>query len=218
VELQKIYVNISQASVLLPIVAGAFNYKLLTKPFKVLFYFFLLVTVMEIQARLSIDKYTNNMPGQHVYTLIEFLTFSAVFYLDTQKNSLNRRLIGFNSILFIGFAIVCAIHFGINNPNDQARGYSAIFLTVYALAYLYYLFTLDSIRYMWEYPMFWFCTGTLLSFTGTSLYVMAKSYLLEQAAETEKVSHLINAAINIIVSCLFAQTFICLKKQKKLLQ
>jgi hypothetical protein len=207
-----IYIKISQGSVLIPIIVGLIYYKALTRPFKVLFYFFIVSFLFEIQASLAAEIFHNNMPGQHLFTIVEFMAFSAVYYLHSRR-SIARYLIIINAIVFMGIAIAGVVSKGINMPNDLARGYSTVSLIIFTLIYFYHLFTIDDTRYMWEYPMFWVCVGMLIYFAGSVLYIMIRSELIHNVPLERNYADL-HRALNIIAYCLYAQSFRCLGKQK----
>lgn len=208
------YLNLSQVSSLIPVVAGIRYYKILPRPLKILFYFCVAGVFFEITSNYNKAIRGNNMGGQHLYTVVDFLSLSAVFYWQVEKRRL-RLLIGLNSLIFLGVALLDAywIH-TLRDPNDLSRGYASAFIILYALGYLYYLFTTDGTRYMWEYPMFWLCTGALAFHAGTVLYGMFKIYLLINAPKIEWASHVWNATLIIISKCLYAQSIRCVKKQK----
>lgn len=212
--LQERFINLSQASALIPVVTGIRNYKVLTRPFKFMLYFFILTVLFEIQSIIAIEIWTNNMPGQHLLTVVEFLSFSILYYSHTRKRTL-RLLITINALIFFTIAIWDAIWGrGIWISNDLARGYAASSMIVYVLGYLYYLFTIDDTRYMWEYPMFWICIGALVYFAGNSPYILSKLQLIETNLGVEWLFHLVHGGLNIIANCLYAQSFRCFKKQE----
>lgn len=213
-ELQKLYINLSQASVLIPIVAGVIHYKVLTRPFKILFYFFVISALTEISSIIAIALWRNNLPGLYIYTALEFSAFSLVFYQHTRKGDIGRKVIGINMVILILIVLAEFMCNGMSKPNDISRGYSSSFLSVYTLCYFYYLFYKDDILYLWEYPMFWICTGMLIYFGVNTLYFMTRSYLLNQAANWEWGYNYFHGALNIIAYYLYAQSFRCLGKRK----
>ncbi len=214
--LREIYLYTSSASILIPLITGIRNYKVLTKPFKLLLYFFLLTLFVEIQAEIFRQVGSgNNMPGLHVYTAIEFMAFSLLFYLQTSKRSL-RTLIMINALIFLIIAITDALWInGLRAHNDLSRSYSAISMTVYALSYLYYLFTVDDTRYMQEYPMFWICIGMLFYFASDAIFFSIRTLLIKDYKQISQNYNLAHAALNIITYCLYAQSFKCFRIQTK---
>jgi hypothetical protein len=213
-EFQKIYINLVQASTLVPIIAGIINYKALTKPYMVLFYFMIANVLFEIQALVAIEMFHNNLPGLYLFTFIEFLVFSTVFYLNTRKNSIARLLIIANVVVFIGIAVTEAVHNQMKIANDLSRGYSSACLIIYTLIYFFHLFTTDDIRYMREYPMFWICIAILIYFGPNVLYFMERSKLIKEYPSVEWGIDMFHGMLVIIANCLVAQSFICLKKYR----
>jgi signal transduction histidine kinase len=210
---KEIYLYASQASVLLPVIVGIRYYKLLTKPFKFMFWFFVLATLTEIQAEIVRWVYGNNLPGLHVYTVIEFFAFSMLFFWQIQTRGM-KLLILLNLLISITVAGTDAWMHGLKVPNELSRGFTALSMMAYALAYLYYLFTIDDTRYMKEYPMFWICIGMLVYFAGNALYFATKTHLIHENKNIAWGFHMAHAAFNIIAYCLYAQSFKCLGKQK----
>jgi hypothetical protein len=209
---QDFYLNLVQLSALLPIAMGIRYYKALTLPFKVLFYFSLAAVPFEIISRILTRVYTNNMPGQHLYTALEFLTFSLVFYMCTFRRRL-KLLIVINALIFLFLAVRDATH-NIWALNELSHGYAAASMMLYSLGYLYYLFTIDDTRYMKEYPMFWICISMLIYFALNVLYFLGESILILKNSQIAWGFHLTHGTLNIIANCLYAQSFRCFGKQK----
>lgn len=208
---------IAQASVLIPVIAGMLVYKKLTKSFRLFFWFFVLSIVSEVQARLTNIIFHNNMPGFHVFTMVEFLVFSTIYYLYFQKNSIMRPLIAVNTIIFLCIAFVDIFYF--KNILEQpilSRSYSSAFIVLYTLICFYHLLRKDDLQYSWVYPMFWVCVGALVYFAPNMLYFMLKKFLLTNAPDIEWISYHTHAAFNIIGNLLFAQSFRCFRKTKAL--
>ncbi len=207
-----IYITLSQASVLIPIVIGALYLKKLNTQFKVLFYFFVISALFEVQTNVCRDIYHNNMPGLHLFTFVEMLAFSFVYYLHFKQSRFISILIGINALIFIIAAILDAfVVNGIWAPNSISRTYSSVSLTCYSLIFFYYLFIRDFEHYSWEYPMFWISIGVLTYFGLNLFYFMLINYLTNNAAYTGQISLFTHAAINIVANCLFAQSFKCHK-------
>jgi hypothetical protein len=203
----------SEASVLIPVIVGIRYYKVLTKPFKFLLCFFVFAVLTEIQAETLRQLHYNNLAGLHVYIVAEFFAFSMLFYWQTQKNSL-RLLIAANLLALITIAIAVAWKQGLKGHNELSRGYAAVSMMVYALGYLYYLFTIDDTRYMKEYPMFWICIGMLVYFAGNALQFSTKMHMIKEDKGLSNGFNNVHAALNIIAYCLYAQSFRCSSKQK----
>lgn len=213
--LDAIFIKLSQASVLFPIIMGLIYYKKLTGPFRLLLYFFLSGFLFELQASVLKIFYQNNMPGLHLYTLVEGLVFSRIYYLHFQKNGVLRLFIGINTIVLIGACLADAfIISSIWGWNSFSRSYSSVSIVCYALAYFYFLFRNESTQYRTDQPMFWVATGTLFYFSCNTLYFMLNSSLVRNAYTAAFSGFIIHAAINIIAHLLYAQSFRCSRTQK----
>ena len=208
---QKIYITISQASVLAPILYGGKYYSLLSKQFKVLFAFFLITIFFEIQANIAIVLFHNNMPGLHLYTVVEMFTYSFVYYRHWSSKKILSFVISANTALFVIMALADAFFInGVFSPNTNSRTFASISLTIYALIYYYDLFKAEPYLYSWQYPMFWFSTGVMVYFGLNTFYFMLANYLYS-AHTIGNISSYIHAALNILSNCLIAQAFRCHK-------
>ncbi len=204
---------VSQVSVLLPIIAGWVYYKNLTYPFRILFYFFLLCIGFEIQATVAKNIYNNNMPGLHLFSIVQFLFFSTIYYYGFERSNIVRRVIFFNGIVAFIIAVIDAIFIdGITHTNTISRSYTGICMVIYTLIYLYQLFdTHHDNRYA---PMFWLTIAALVYFANNFLYFTIRRYLLINARTLETIPYYLYLSFNIIAHFLYAQSFRCFRKWK----
>jgi hypothetical protein len=208
--LRAIFVWLSQASIFLPIISGLINYRRLTTPFRALLYFFLASIGFEVQSIVLIDLYHNNMPGLHLFTFVEFLTFSFVFSVFFRRKKRLSQLMIVNAVLFVLLAVADAffVH-GIWQVNTIARSYSSISILAYALIYFYFMFRLDERNYTIEHPMFWVSVGTLVYFGSNTLYFIFREDLIARGSTALLIGGSIHALLNIIANFLYAQSFRC---------
>lgn len=210
-------VKLSQASILLPVLTGLMNYKRLTLPFKILFYFFLATIGFELQATILGAIYHNNLPGLHLFTVVEFMVFSLVYYLHFRKNNTVRLLISINAIVFIVVALADALFIhNIWANNTLARSYAAVSLISYTLIYLHFMFRIDDAEYSSKHPMFWISIGTLIYFGCNSMYFLLYNNIINNTAAAN-ISLYTYTVFNIISNCLYAQSFRCFNKHKAIL-
>jgi hypothetical protein len=206
---------VSQVSLLLPIIAGWVYYRKLTSPFRVLFYFFLLCIGFEIQAAATRIIYNNNMPGLHLFSVVQFLVFSTVYYQHFSAQIVLRRLIFINAVIAFIIALADALFIdGIMNSNTLSRSYAAVSMVVYTLIYLYQLFQQEPIHNNRYDSMFWFTIAVLIYFGNNWLYFMLRRYLLANAREIETLSYYLYLSLNIIAHFLYAQSFRCFREWK----
>lgn len=212
-----LFAIVSQVSLLLPIVAGWMHYKKLNRPFRLLYYFFLSCIGFELLAAGTRIIYNNNMPGLHLYAIVQFLIFSAVFFHHFKENSTVGRLILFNAIAAFMIAVADVFFIdGIMHNNTVARSYDATSMVIYALVYFYMLFRQDTrLSYNSSDPMFVFTIAVLLYFGNNMFYFMLRRYLLANARHIETFSYYMYLTLNIIAHFLYAQSFRCFNKWKK---
>lgn len=211
---QFLFIKVSQASVLLPVLAGWTQYKRLTFPFRVLFYFFVAGIGFEILSGILKAVCHNNIPGLHLLVFVEFLVFSTVYYCYFQKGSILRLFIGVNTIVFLAAWLADLFINGIWVWNVFSRSYSSVSLTCYTLIYFYFLFKRDTTQYSAQDSMFWVSIGALVYFGSNMLYFILHNVLAGKAYNTAVMSIYFHAAINIIAHFLYAQAFRCFRITK----
>jgi hypothetical protein len=210
-----VYIYISQASVLLPIIVAWVYYPKLNYPFRVLFYFFLLCLGFEILARELRVIYGNNMPGLHLYTIVQFLMFSVVFYHQFINNKNLQRLILVNCVIAFVIALSDALFTSdIFHSNLISRGYCSTFIILYTLICFFQVFSEDRPFFNRDNPVFWFNIAVLVYFANNLLYFMFRDYLLIHASKVETFSYCIYINLNIIAHLLYALSFRCFRKWK----
>jgi hypothetical protein len=207
-------VKLSQASVLIPLIWGISKYKYIADYQKVLFLLLLVAVPFEIQASLFKKVYHNNMPGLHLYTVVEFVLTSIIFikYFVFKKSM--RNLITVNMLLLILLALLDGTVFnGIWHSNTYARTYASISLLIYALYYFHYTLqaTLAQEPAI-KQPMFWIAIGILVYYSINILYFMLNNYLVSYHYYIAHSSMKVHALLNIILHLLFAKSFQCTKK------
>jgi len=176
------------------------------------FYFFVLTIGFEIQASVMAKVYHNNMPGLHLFTLIEFWAFSILYFLFFRNNKFLSIVIGVNVLVFTIVALidVLFIH-GIWVINTLSRSYSSSSMLCYTLIYFYFMFSGDEACYNSKHPMFWINAGVLIYFGSNMLYFMFNEDLMAKGAFASYIGLGIHAALNIIANYLYAQSFRCFK-------
>jgi hypothetical protein len=213
----ELFIKLSQLSILVPVATGYMSYKELDRSFRLLFGFYVLTIFFEISASWLKMICHNNMPGLHLYTLFEFLAYSAVFFLNFKKNRILSTAIKINAVFFVIIAIADAFVInGIWHHNSLSRTYSSIFLIVYALVYFYLLMVNDGEYYSWQYPLFWVCVGIMIYFGLNLFYFMLNSYLISNEENFANSVMYIHGLINIISNMLFAKSFRCFRQQTTL--
>ncbi len=204
-------IKASQASILIPIIAGLRYYKRLEKPYKWFIGFFILSGLVEIAATQMMHlKLHNNMPLLHGFTVIEGSIFIYIYYIYFKTNRfINRSLILVYPIfLFLVFADAFWID-GIWNSNSWARGFECLILVILAHYYFYIFFKENFDREVWSQPMFWLSAGVLFYFALNIPFFMLYSFFISGNYQLVYLGLNIHSIINIFTNILFAITFLC---------
>ena len=210
-----VYVYLSQASVLLPIIVAWIYFSKLNHPFRVLFYFFLLGIGFEVLARQLRIIYQNNMPGLHLFTIVQFLMFSVLFHAQFSGSKNLQRLIYCNAGVALAIAVAEAFFLnGIWQSNLISRSYCSAFIIAYTLIYFYRVFSGNRTSFSRYNPESWFNIAVLIYFGNNVLYFMFRDYLLLHEPAVENLSYGLYVTLNIIAHLLYAQSFRCFKTWK----
>lgn len=207
--LEILCIRLSQASSLLPIIRGVRNYRRLTMPFKLLLYFFVISIGFEVLSVVLARVFHNNMPGLHLFTIVELLTFSSIFYIFFRRKRKLALFILINTAVFLLAAAADICHRGIWSYNAIARSYSSISILSYTLIYFYFMFGADERSYTIEHPMFWVSIGTIVYFGSNALYFMFNDDLMTKGPAASKMGGVVHLGLNIIANYLYAQSFRC---------
>ncbi len=210
----ELYIYLSQASSLFPIIAGLCYFRKFNLSFQVLLLFFFSSFFFELLSIYLAKKYHNNLPGLHLYTAIEFLVFSSFYFLKS-KQKLYSKIILLNTILFLVVALADA--FFINSIwkfNNNSRTYACASLVIYSLVYFYGLMKSDEIINLWKAAIFWINVGVLFYFATNLFFFMLENYFSTTDVPLMAIGLYIHSSVNIITNIIFAYSFLQLKKNK----
>lgn len=200
---------------MLPIVIGLIGFKQLNKPFRFLLYFFIFSGIVEIQASVFKSIISNNMPGLHLFTVVEFMAFSFTYYAYLSKHKNLKLIIPVNFLIFIALAFFDVFYLnGIWQPNTLSRTYASFSMVIYASVFFYYMLKEDLSYYSWQYPMFWISIGVLLYFSVNIFYFMMIRYLTANAVSVGRLGLYTHGFINLVANILYAQSYRCIQKQQ----
>jgi hypothetical protein len=113
----------------------------------------------------------------NVWTLMEALCFSLLFYYVTDNGVFRKRIVIFLSLCTIFY--ITTFLFFIDNFHSLIRfGRDALMIT-YALAYFYYLIRKLPDENLLESPMFWINAAIIFFFSGTFVLSLMLDYLIQ---------------------------------------
>jgi hypothetical protein len=172
------FLDYVQYFLILPLLAGIYNFKYLKGESLAIFYYVLIAIFFEILSRtLMYLKFRNTLPMLHLYTVIEFSVF-LLFYFSFFKLFYSQKdmkiLLGF----FVLFSVQNAVFLQeIDTFNTYARGLeSIIMIALSLLTFNKILVELDT-RYPTKQPVFWVNTGVLFYFSGNLVVFVLSNYI-----------------------------------------
>lgn len=139
----------------------------LQKAFKYLSAFLVFTMLMQIMATyLNLHGY-HNLFLFHLYTPIEFIIFSTIFYSISERQP-EKNLILYLCISFVVFCIINAFFIeSLDSFNSIARGIEGMLAICICIYFFYQLFISETTIDLLKYSFFWLFSGWLIYFSGT---------------------------------------------------
>ncbi|MBC7381672.1 MAG: hypothetical protein H7296_01610 [Bacteroidia bacterium] len=208
-------INLSEISVLMPVIAGFIYYKNLPRSFFILLCFFCCSIFVELGSELMAHIYHNTMPLLHAFTVIEFIIFTSVFYSYFERNLRVRVFLIISILLLVFFELSEIFLFkGLWSFNAATRYYESAVLVLLALMF-YYKFFKESVEPITlQQPMFWFSTAIFVYFSLNQFFFMLINYFKTHDVYIVATGIKIHAVINIFANLLFAISFRCYRTMK----
>jgi hypothetical protein len=201
-----LFIRLSQASIVIPFIAGILNYNQLNKPFKGLVWFFMFCGLIEIMATQLKTIMGNNMPLLHVFSVIEFCIFAYVFI---QYFSFPIKWFYLLVVAFLIIAIIDAVFIStIYKMNSVARNVECIVLIIAALYFYYTNIKANVSHSIYKKPVYWFSTAVIVYFSINFFFFLAMNFLPYNFSMLAIYFH---GIINIIANTIFAISFISFK-------
>jgi hypothetical protein len=204
---------IAGSSLLIPIIIAYINYKFLTKPLKVLFFFnvfsLVLNTLNIILSTLSIqDLYLI-----HLYTIFEFGFISWFFAL--QFKGLIVKII---PPLVLVFAIWCIVNFlyvqTYTQLNTYTRSFESIIIIGYCLMFINKQSQIEASHNWGNLSLNWINSGILIFYSCSFFIFIFSNYLLYAP---KRITVMVGSTYDVILiaeNILFAIAFYKCKKQQ----
>lgn len=198
-----LYLKLSEVSILLPFTAGIIFYKLISKPFRILFYYILITVLFLPLKQLFPDLFI-----RYCFTFLQMLSLSLIFYFNKSSKVI---VINFYLFIIIFFLEIFLWNKG-QNYNTISSTYLACSLALYSLISHYNL--LNKSQSPLKSPIFWFATSILIYYCSNIFYFMMANYIETNAPSIFKLGTYVLASSNIVTNLLFLQSFRCFKNQE----
>lgn len=191
---------ISAYTILAPLIVGAFLFRSLLFPSKILYSLVIVTAFIELSAYFLYLQKMNNMFINHVQSTAEFYLLSIIYLWLLRSVRITNITVIF-MILFGLFTIYSILFIeGLNEFNAVQRWVEMILLTQVVLLYMREQSIRRSTVQMKKNPFFWLSVGYLIYFTGTIYLFVNQKYFLE-IGQTEY--WIIHGIFNIFLNSVF---------------
>lgn len=164
-------------SIFVPAIIGAFFFKSLPNPIKVLYAFICMTAFIEVFSSILFAFGKNNIVLYEIHTYIEFLLISAVYFLIF-KGKIIRATLMLSTIIFVVYLLRSSY---LRIESEQLDTKSIIIESIILIAYfVYYMVSLlgkSKHPYLETQPYFILTSGLLLYFVGNLFVYFFYDYL-----------------------------------------
>jgi hypothetical protein len=161
--------HLSTFSVVLPIVIGGIRWASLHKPLRILYLFILLSAFIEFGSWLFFQFHWNNLIFFEIYTFVEFIAFSIIYWLLIQ-NMIARGALILTSVFFVFYLLYQDLfESNLSDLETSEILYESIILVTYFVYYLLETLNHSKSRFLETQPHFILTIGLIVYFLGNFL-------------------------------------------------
>ena len=124
------------ATTLIPITAGLVYFKQINKPLRTILIFLSVSFVLNVIGSVLANHGINNLPGLHVYTILELVTVMLYYLYAFEKGEISKWI----KLAMLIFPVICIVNFtffqSIYTFNTFTRPLDAIIIIVFTTAYM----------------------------------------------------------------------------------
>ena len=178
---------------------------------------FLLLTVAAEMAAIPIKIHylkdtKHNLPNIWLYNLL--LVVQIIFYNIIFEVLLNKKIYKV-AILFVLLPLLFGLYFydishhGLFEYNEITNSIFSVEIVLFALIYYHNLFRSDTSINLWTYPGFWFVTGALFFFFGSTVLNLFYDTIKKILPHNKHFVGYIYNVLNILLYGFWSYSFIC---------
>lgn len=198
-------INYQALLVILPVTISLYNFSYLTKGLKTLSYYLYFSLTIEILVKLFNEYIDNNLPALHVFTLIEFLLISMVYFYSINSNVIKRLVLTITLLVSV-FIVINSIYIqNIFSFNTNARAIENVVFIIYPLAFFYSILKELKILKLEKEPMFWINIAILLYFSCNLFIFIFSNYIIDSLSHVNNLwIWFVHGFFNMLMYILFA--------------
>ena len=181
---------------------------------------FLFVTVsVELFGWWYLSQGVRNYVMYNVFTTIEFLFYSYLFYLHFKKPFLKIIIIIFIPFFILAVMLNMAFIQGLNKTfNTYTFLLGSFFIVIFCCCFFYESVLPDKIdQQLSRQPFFWICCGLLIFYLGSVIINALFEYLRNNDLQAEgiRIYGIINHSLNVILYTSFCIAFYLCRDNRK---
>ena len=181
---------------------------------------FLFVTVsVELFGWWYLSQGVRNYVMYNVFTTIEFLFYSYLFYLHFKKPFLKIIIIIFIPFFILAVMLNMAFIQGLNKTfNTYTFLLGSFFIVIFCCCFFYESVLPDKIdQQLSRQPFFWICCGLLIFYFGSVIINALFEYLRNNDLQAEgiRIYGIINHSLNVILYTSFCIAFYLCRDNRK---
>lgn len=202
-----IYILVLSVSFLCSLVSFRLHYSFHLKFFSV----FLGITVLTEFCANYVLQYLHktNYPVYNIYILIQGIFYAIYFRLLTDQRVMKRVIKTF-VFLFPAFWLITTLsEFKLTEWNSYAVMAGDLFIVCCCAAYLYRLFTSDSVVNFWRLPEFWIAAGSIVFFSCELPITGMLNFMAHNYERQALILREVLQVLNITMYSAFTYAFLC---------
>lgn len=194
---------LSTFSIIIPIFLGVLMYRTLTKPLLILFFYLCLTAIMEAWSSVLHTYGWSNLYLFKVHTLIEFVTFSSMYFLIIESRIFRKVCLLVVPLFTISTIFIETWRDSPDQLNTEVRVVESGILISYFIFHILHTYRKSNSPFLEIQPYFVLTIGLLIYFLGTMLVYLYYNYL---EGETLMLVWALHSILNIVLNFIFAIT------------
>jgi hypothetical protein len=197
---------------LLSLMVAVFSYQYLKGSNLFWFIPFLILTnIQEWGSHYGLFTYNdNNSLSVNIFTTIEFMFYSWLFYQEITKNSYRKIIFTTSLILLVAIIINILFVQGPHTIHTYTFLGGSVLMVFFVFLYFYDLFFKEQAVVLRNNPIFWICIGLLFYYTGMfSIYAFLHVVSDEMKVRYAGLFFILVNVFNIILYSCFTIAFLC---------
>ncbi|QGY42865.1 hypothetical protein GM418_04100 [Maribellus comscasis] len=210
------FIYLNWTSILVPFIAGIFNFRYFDKNLKIIFSFVCYGTANEVFTRLLfwLADVKNAMPLLHLYGAIS-LGLLFAFYFYVLKSLIDKRIYLILTFVFFIYWVVNSLFIqSIFEYPSLPSSLGDILIILLSIMYFYKVMMEAKIVKLADEPSIWINTAILIYYTGNLFFYILFNNILEVSREFSKITVYYYSALMALFYILIAVGFLKARKRK----